>query len=265
MGVSTMLKQRREEREALLQRIVTMLKEDRRVCAAWLGGSLGRGDADNLSDIDLYIVVADAYAKFLYAARRDFVRRVEGVVLIEEAPQIAPPEGAYLLTLYQGETGPHQVDWYWQMESVTTIPAAAQILFNPRELPQAPPEMVVEQPVEQIANRLAFFWAMVGIAAKKIARRQIWAAINMLSTLQTMREELAWEARRQGNRPAHGDRRTQPPPIAPEELLEMLTVMAAEMAALHPKLQAIGVAVPEGIHAEMQVFLTLTGTILSEK
>jgi predicted nucleotidyltransferase len=38
----------RAEREALLARIVGLLEADKRVTAAWLFGSLGRGDADEL-------------------------------------------------------------------------------------------------------------------------------------------------------------------------------------------------------------------------
>lgn len=44
---------RQAERDALLRTIEAALRADERVVAAWLVGSLGRGTADALSDLDL--------------------------------------------------------------------------------------------------------------------------------------------------------------------------------------------------------------------
>src|SRR5437868_5689604 len=114
LSVAGLLVTRRAERAALLQRAIALLKADERVCAAWLFGSLGRGDADDLSDLDLWVVVEDEHIEEIVAARRDYVARLAEPLLMEEAPQNAPAGGGYLLALYGGDGGPHQVDWYWQ-------------------------------------------------------------------------------------------------------------------------------------------------------
>ena len=49
------LKTRAAERDALLARAVERLQADARVGAAWLFGSLGRGEEDALSDLDLWV------------------------------------------------------------------------------------------------------------------------------------------------------------------------------------------------------------------
>ena len=41
-------------RDRLFQRILTYLQTDERFVAAWLTGSFGRGEEDNLSDFDLH-------------------------------------------------------------------------------------------------------------------------------------------------------------------------------------------------------------------
>jgi len=64
---------RRDERAALLQRAMTLLQEDERVVAAWLIGSEGRGETDELSDIDLWVVVADEHIDVVKARRREIV------------------------------------------------------------------------------------------------------------------------------------------------------------------------------------------------
>lgn len=121
---------RRDERAALLQRALEVLREDRRVVAAWLFGSLGRGDADDLSDIDLWVVVSDEHMEAVHSTRREYVGSLGEPILIEEAPQNAPSGGAYLLVLYGGVAGPHQVDWYWQPQSSAFIPQDTRLLFD---------------------------------------------------------------------------------------------------------------------------------------
>lgn len=51
----------RIHRDALLQHMLAVLRADERFVAAWLTGSLARGEGDDLSDLDLSVVVADAY------------------------------------------------------------------------------------------------------------------------------------------------------------------------------------------------------------
>src|SRR5579871_2366960 len=47
------------ERNELLTAIVGALQRDSRVMAAWLFGSIGRGTADELSDLDLFVIIED--------------------------------------------------------------------------------------------------------------------------------------------------------------------------------------------------------------
>ena len=107
------LRQRQRERDELLDRIVAALRTDERVAAAWFAGSLGRGDADAWSDLDVWVVVEDEHAGAVIAGSRSFVAAVGSPLLILEAPQNAPADVAYLLVLYPGRAGPQQVDWYW--------------------------------------------------------------------------------------------------------------------------------------------------------
>src|SRR5688572_18948235 len=54
-------------RAALLERMVAVLRTDERFVAAWLTGSLGRGEEDNYSDVDLVVVVAPPHGTALCA------------------------------------------------------------------------------------------------------------------------------------------------------------------------------------------------------
>ena len=54
-------------RESLLAQVIESLSADDRFFAAWLTGSYGRGEADEVSDLDLTLVVADSVAETLCA------------------------------------------------------------------------------------------------------------------------------------------------------------------------------------------------------
>ena len=165
------------EREAWLAEMVVQLEADERVDAAWLFGSLGRDDADELSDVDLFVIVNDTDFDTFVARRYDFLAQVAQPVLILEAPQNWPPGGVYNMALYPGTSGPHQVDCYWVRRSAARLPTETRLLFDRIGLPRqdsptrfdyAPvPERTPEEVLTQNVNS---FWVMWLIACKYIAR-----------------------------------------------------------------------------------------------
>jgi predicted nucleotidyltransferase len=261
------LRQRRVEREELLQRVTGLLEGDERVVAAWLFGSLGRGNEDDLSDLDLWVVVGDDFCDEMVAERHEYVTRLGEALLIEEAPQNAPPGGGYLLVLYGGQAGPHQVDWYWQSRSDAQRPPDTRLLFDKAGIPTAtPPEPRTQQERAQTAaNLVAFFWAMVNIAAKKIARRQAWDALAMVtriwSALAQVKEIVGSNAL---SSITHRDFPPGPPPVEPAGQLALLREIAREMEALTPELKALGVDVPSEAIPSIYDFLDLAAAIIKE-
>ena len=134
MNIEALLSVRRRERADLLRRIDAVLRSDYRVRAAWVTGSAGRGEDDALSDIDLFIAVADdAIGKFVENRRAHAARPGRPVLLMDNFAN-APIGGAYLLALYEGRAGPQHVDWFWQPESETRRPEQAHTLFDRAEL-----------------------------------------------------------------------------------------------------------------------------------
>ena len=65
MEIEDQLSVRWRERAELLRRIEQGIRRDCRVRAAWLTGSVARGEDDALSDLDIFVVVADdAHSRF---------------------------------------------------------------------------------------------------------------------------------------------------------------------------------------------------------
>ena len=98
-------------------------------------------------------------------------------LLILDAPQNAPPYGVYHMALYDGQYGPHQVDWYWQPRAFARIPQQTRLLFDRVGLPisDSPPHFDYQpvperDPHEVCTQQVNFFWVMLLIAAKYVAR-----------------------------------------------------------------------------------------------
>lgn len=130
-----------KEQRALLARltkhVASRLSDDARVCAVWLGGSLGRGEGDALSDIDLVVVSMRGRTEEIAASLHENLPMVGPVALVHEAPQNAPNEGAQLNVLYDTNPLPIYVDWnVWP--SVAERPTDVSVLWEREPLAQSP-------------------------------------------------------------------------------------------------------------------------------
>ncbi len=186
-ALQPMLDAHQAERETWLAATHARLEDDPRVDAAWLFGSLGRGDGDELSDVDLFVIVNDAEFDGLVARRYDTVAQVDQPLLVLEAPQNWPPGGVYNMALYPGTSAPHQVDWYWVRRSAARLPTETRLLFDRIGLPrQDSPTLfdyapVPERTPEEIATQnVNAFWVMWLIAAKHTARHPWQAKLEVL-------------------------------------------------------------------------------------
>jgi predicted nucleotidyltransferase len=136
MSADDLLQIRRTEHEALLQQAQTVLQADQRIVAAWLFGSVGRRTFDVFSDLDVWVIVKDDYIETMSAERQSYAAQLDRPVLLLESPGNAPVKGAYLMALYPGQAGAHQVDWYWQRQADASLPRHAVMLFDRGGIPQ---------------------------------------------------------------------------------------------------------------------------------
>ncbi len=195
MSVDALLQIRRREHEALLQQTLRVLQADQRIIAAWLFGSVGRHTSDVFSDLDLWVIVRDESIETMSAQRQSYAAQLDRPVLLLESPGNAPAGGAYLMALYPGQAGVHQVDWYWQRYSDASLPRHAMLLFDRGGIPQdtrqeqldpagTPPPFTQQEQAEQATQLGAFFWVMSNIAVKSVLRHQAWTAISHLEGLR---------------------------------------------------------------------------------
>ncbi len=252
----------RTERETLLLKVEEVLVQDERVSAAWLFGSLGRGTADDLSDIDVFVVVADEHLPMMIAQRSTIVAGIGVPLLVLEAPQNAPQGGAYLAALYDGNFGPHAIDWYWQPQSRAGVPAETRLLFDragllhldtPTHFDYQPAlEQTPEQAVSQAVNS---FWYGILIAGKHVARSPLEERMGLLGWVEGSRRHI-----RDFLGLAEEEAINSPHPTPPEKLA-ILRRLSAEMETLMQQVESKGGRVCYEIVPSINRYMNMIETI----
>ncbi|MET9023715.1 nucleotidyltransferase domain-containing protein [Actinopolymorpha sp. NPDC004070] len=197
VNVREAMARREQERTRLTDRLTRLLADDQRVLAGWLHGSVGRGEADGLSDLDVTVVVADdamvattggpgrptTYEQVRTSPRGRFVAGLGQPTLLTEAPQNAPAGGAFLSSFFSGEYGPHGIDGEWIPRSTAAQPENTLLLLDRRgtTAPESPsrsergsheltPGPAPRSPLETAVAEYCSFWAMLMWAGKYAAR-----------------------------------------------------------------------------------------------
>lgn len=178
-AIAAALREHREDRQALLFSLTTSLQADPRVRAAWLWGSFGRGEANDLSDLDPWVIVSDEAVPEMGPSLRLYAERAGNFIMGGEKPRNAPPAGGYFSSLHEGRHGLLHLDCYWQPQAAVFQVPTQGLLFDrlnevaaslPQDLlraeqPQPAPDL--DGPVE---HGLGFAWLMFSIAAKSLGR-----------------------------------------------------------------------------------------------
>ncbi|QBD76203.1 hypothetical protein EPA93_09340 [Ktedonosporobacter rubrisoli] len=164
-------------RDALLTKITAFLKDDPRFLAAWLAGSFGRGEQTWVSDLDLHVVVAEAYSEALCAApwpaggrttpeRLALFQQFGTPAIIYEAHSNNLVGGTFTHVVYR-ESG-QNIDWMLIPQHKAHQEHQSLLLFAKVGIPEAPePEPLTrEKAVQTASDAVGFFWMIAAGAAK---------------------------------------------------------------------------------------------------
>jgi predicted nucleotidyltransferase len=167
----------RAVREAWLGRAIERLEADPAISAAGFVGSLGRGDADDWSDVDLLIVVPDDQVSHYADATQ--LPRPDLVTWSIDARHNAP-RGASAIGIDYGIDGlPLHVDWHVYPRSQVAWVADARVIFDEQGLRRLDDtfrehldKREVQPPAPKAANAHRLLQlSLMPVAAKYVARR----------------------------------------------------------------------------------------------
>jgi predicted nucleotidyltransferase len=156
--------------------VIEQLEADPAIIAAGFVGSIGRGDADDWSDVDLVIVVPDDQGGHYADAAR---RRGSGRVAFSFDARHNAPRGAGSVGVHYVIDGlPFNADWYVYPDSQGAWVADAKVVFDRhglRRLSDTFDEHLAKREVQPPAPRPAnahrlLQVALIPVAAKRIAR-----------------------------------------------------------------------------------------------
>jgi hypothetical protein len=194
----------RDERTEFLSNVADTLSRDERFVAAWLTGSLGRNEADSVSDIDLSLVVQDAYSSSL-CMRLDQVgpqtsperyalfSQFGAVALIHENNNNAPEGGTFTFILYADSA--IMVDWILIPQSKAKRLVQSKLLFDKTGIPVTPPAQADELEKRQkfVSEKWAFFWMMTAVTIKYVLRNDGVFVAHWIEYLHSLIREMERE------------------------------------------------------------------------
>ena len=176
-NVADALREHRTDRDALLASLTAFWQGDARIRAALLWGSFGRGEADDLSDLDPWLIVTDDAAAEMGLSLRQYAEQAGDLILAKNTPQHAPAGGGFVSYLHEGRHGLLQVDCYWQPVSTALPEAKYAVLFDrqaedavDQEYAQSDPPEEAQGLEAEVEHGLHFAWFMFLITAKYLAR-----------------------------------------------------------------------------------------------
>jgi len=266
------LRTRSRERNALLARMHDVLAADHRVRASWIEGSVGRGEDDAFSDLDVGVVIADhdvpvltgaparpmTYTALTSSPRARFAAAVTDPLLVMEAPHNAPRGGAFLSTFVPGSQGPHGIDWIWQPLSTAQPPPDCRILFDRRDAsetavptvnPDAGRDDTTRTPFETTVQAACSFWAMLLWRAKGVARAPDTPGMPLLRYVEAdLRRIEEYTGSAQPERPSETMSQGS-------DKIHLLRGYAGHMQKLAPQLATVGIVLPDQLPRQVEQLL----------
>ena len=264
--MNSTLETHKRQRELLLEKIIDFVSRDERFVAAWLTGSLGKNEADSLSDIDISLVVSERQAAHFCTRleqvsaqttpeRLAFFSQFGTPALIYENNNHAPSGGAFTSVLYAGST--LTVDWILIPQSRATRPLPSQLLFDNTGIPTAPtsePEEL-EQSKKSVAEIWAFFWMMIAITIKNIHRNDGVFVTHWIEILFQLKHDVERRLKREPWNYTRGSISQLQP--TPEKQIESIRELCNRMLELRSRVTEFIGAEPMTPTSEIEKLLSL--------
>ena len=185
------LMERVDRQQRVIEAFTAVCEGDKRIVAAFVGGSFATGTADAFSDVDLYAIVrADAYEGFL-AGHREFMERLGQPVFLEHFDGFGFDMFVFVLDDgVQGELGLGGPDDFLHIHGgpFETL-VDKEGLLEGVEFPRQGPSEAQQR--ETLREALHWFWRDVSLYGVAMARGRLWTAAGYLASMRRRCVDLA--------------------------------------------------------------------------
>jgi predicted nucleotidyltransferase len=257
-----------QSREVLLTSLITELSADERCVAAWLTGSYGRNNVDEVSDMDITVVIAEPYSGALCARQEQVSHKTTPErlalfskfgqpALIHENNNNAPENGTFTFVLYTDSA--LMVDWVLIPQASAERPTQSLLLFDKGNVPIVSASALedAEKNKKAVAEQHAFFWMMTAITIKYIIRGDLVFVQNWLEVLHKLMREI--ERRMEGVSWLQAHVRGSLSQLQPtrEKQIEALRELISKMQKLQPAIEEFTGSELAAPVTEIEVLLSL--------
>ena len=258
----------RQSRESLLAQITQELSSDERFVAAWLTGSYSRNDEDDVSDIDIHVVVINPYSEILCAGkaqvspvttqeRLELFRKFGEPALIHENNNNAASGGTFTFVLYSGSA--LMIDWVLRPQMNAERPSQSILLFDKGNIPvSAPVPEDLEESKKAVAEVWAFFWMMTAITIKYIVREDLAFVQEWLEHLHGIARDIERRIERVSWQDAYVRGSVSQFQPTRKKQIESLRALCRRMQELKPKVAEFTESPPLMPLAEIETLFSLT-------
>lgn len=172
---------------AVVERFREACEQDERVVAAFLGGSLAAGRADEHSDLDLYVIAQEDACAELVARRQDFVAAWGDPVFVDVTPDFEGLGFDMLhFVLADGQHGEIAIAHPGDFRRIHGGPHRV-LVDKARVLEGVEFPLLSQSPEERRAaarRALSWFWLHVLGLTQALARDRLWVAHGQLDQLR---------------------------------------------------------------------------------
>ncbi len=271
---SNLLQEYAAARDELLERIVTTLKQDQRFIAAWLTGSFGREDTDEVSDLDLTVVVSRSHSDQLCTRpemitarapkdRLELFSKFGRIGFAYENNNNAPTGGTATNVMYVSSGT--RVDWVLVPEETAQRPENIKLLFSHADVPAIPKAMPAsrEQRAKKVTEMVGFFWLMATVIAKYLIRED---AVFVTEWLERLTGLIVAIERCIGGVPDQYHRGSITSlHCGPVEQLKQLRVLCNRVESLTPQVIALGGQVWKESQIGVEQWLRMADQAVSQR
>ena len=178
-----------DNHQDVVDRFIVACQTDKRIVAAFLGGSYANGAADKFSDLDLYCITTDeAYEDFL-AECKVFIRLLGEPLFLED---FGATHG-YFFIFSNGSEGEF---WFGRESKFKDIHGGPyRVLLDKKEIlvGEVFPKHMADQAaqIETLRQQIDWFWHELSHFIKAMGRRQLWSAYGQLEVMRQICVNLA--------------------------------------------------------------------------
>lgn len=168
--------------QVVVDRFVAVCREDPRVMAAFLGGSHARGTADEHSDLDLAVIIADEDYDNFIDGRDVFVRRVGETLFLEDF------DSADVVFLIFPDGLECELAFRRESECGLLYAGPVQVLLDKKGIltgdPPPWPAEAADDQFETLRRLIYWFWHDLSHFITAMARGHLWWAHGQLDILR---------------------------------------------------------------------------------